>query len=136
MRQQITSTLDAVRELTGGYEIKVMRPPYGSTNKTVRSVCAELGLVIAHWELDTLDWSTRSANKTYRKIIRQAENGTIVLCHDLYESTATAIERAVPELVEKGYQLVTVSELLSFHKDGAQPGTVYSHLDPKNIKTE
>ena len=136
VRQQITSTLDAVRELTGGYEIKVMRPPYGSTNKTVRSVCAELGLVIAHWELDTLDWSTRSANKTYRKIIRQAENGTIVLCHDLYESTATAIERAVPELVEKGYQLVTVSELLSFHKDGAQPGTVYSHLDPKNIKTE
>ena len=37
----------------------------------------------------------------------------------------------MPELVEKGIQLVTVSELLSFHKDGAQPGMVYSRLSPE-----
>jgi len=133
VRSQLTRTSDIVREVTGGYEIRVLRPPYGSTNKRVRNICADLNLVIAHWQVDTLDWETRSSSKTYRAIIKGAKNGTIILCHDLYSSTASAIEKAVPELVAKGYQLVTVSELLSFHKDGAQPGTVYAYLDPENI---
>ena len=65
--------------------------------------------------------------------MNNAENGAIVLCHDIYETTADAAVSAIPELVQQGYQLVTVSELLSFHKDGATPGTVYSHLAPENI---
>ena len=133
-RSQIQRTNDLVREITGGYEIKVLRPPYGSNNKTVRSICADLGMIIAHWEVDTRDWSHRSASKTYNNIIKGAKNGMIVLCHDIYSTTADAAEKAIPELVAKGYQLVTVSELLSFHKDGAKPGTVYSHLDPANIR--
>lgn len=133
IRSQLTRTNDAVRELTGGYEIKVLRPPYGSVNKNVRNICAEMDMVIAHWKVDTLDWETRSTSKTYRAIMNGAKNGAIILCHDLYSSTASAVEKAVPELVEKGFQLVTVSELLSFHKDGAQPGTVYAYLDPENI---
>ena len=136
IKSQIERTNAAVRVITGGYEIKVLRPPYGSVNKNVRSVCAELDMVIAHWELDTKDWSTRSTSKTYRAIMKGAANGLIVLCHDLYETTAAAAEQAIPELVAQGYQLVTVSELLSFHKNGATPGTVYSHLDPKNIRTD
>ena len=136
VRSQLTRTSDAVRELTGGYEIRVLRPPYGSTNKSVRNICKELNLVIAHWKVDTLDWETRSSSKTYRAIMKGAKNGAIILCHDLYSSTASAVEKAVPELVAQGYQLVTVSELLSFHKEGAQPGTVYAYLDPENIDTD
>lgn len=135
-RSQIVRTLDAVRELTGGYEIKVLRAPYGRVNSSVRAVCREKGLIIAKWEVDTEDWQTRNANKTYKAVMKGAENGVIVLCHDIYSTTAAAMERAIPELVEKGYQLVTVSELLSFHKDGAQPGKVYIKLDPENIKTD
>ncbi len=133
-RSQLERTNEAVRELTGGYEIKVLRPPYGKTNKSVRNICAELGMVIAHWKVDTLDWETRNSSKTYRAIMNGAKNGVIILCHDLYATTATAVQQAVPELIEKGFQLVTVSELLSFHKDGAKPGTVYAYLDPENIK--
>lgn len=136
VRSQLQRTNDIVAEVTGGYQIKVLRPPYGSVNKTVRNICKELDMVIAHWKVDTLDWETRSTSKTYRAIIKGAENGVIVLCHDLYSSTASAIEKAVPELIEKGYQLVTVSELLSFHKDGAQPGSVYAYLSPENIRTK
>ena len=133
-RSQLERTNEAVRELTGGYEIKVLRPPYGKTNKSVRNICADLDMVIAHWKVDTLDWDTRNSSKTYRAIMNGAKNGVIILCHDLYSTTAAAIQQAVPELIEKGFQLVTVSELLSFHKDGAQPGTVYAYLDPDNIK--
>ncbi len=136
VRSQITKTNELVKEVTGGYEIKVLRPPYGSTNKSVRSICADLGLVIAHWEVDTSDWNNRNTAKTYNAIMKGAKNGVIVLMHDIYSTTAAAAEKAIPELISRGYQLVTVSELLSFHKDGAKPGTVYSHLDPANIRTE
>ena len=135
IRSQLERTNEIVAQVTGGYQIKVLRPPYGSFNKTLRSVCADMGLVIAEWEIDTLDWNNRNANKTYNNIMKGARDGVIILCHDLYKTTADAMERAIPDLVNKGYQLVTVSELLSFHKDGAQPGTVYARVDPENKVT-
>ncbi len=132
MRSQITRTNDLIRELTG-VEVKCLRPPYGNQNATLRSVCKDLGLVITRWEVDTKDWSSRNTNKVYKAIMNGAGNGEIILCHDLYPTTAAAVEMAIPDLIEKGYQLVTVSELLSFHKDGPVPGKVYNWVDPKNM---
>ncbi len=136
VKPQIQKVVDAVRELTGGYEIKVLRPPYGTVTAAVRSACRDLDLVIAKWQVDTEDWTYRNANRTYNAVIKGAKNGYIVLCHDIYTTTADAMERAIPELVSRGYQLVTVSELLSFHKDGVEAGKIYIKLDPENIKTE
>lgn len=136
VRSQLQRTNDAVAQVADGYQIKVLRPPYGATNRTVRNICADLDMVIAHWQIDTLDWEHRNANKTYRNVMSRAKSGSIVLCHDIYENTAIAMEMAIPELIDQGYQLVTVSELLSFHKDGAKPGTVYSHLKPENIRLD
>ncbi len=134
IRKQLEDTNNIVAQVTGGYQVKALRPPYGNTNKRVKNICAEMDMFIIHWELDTLDWATRNATKTYNKIIKDVDNGLIILCHDIYETTADAMERVIPELVEKGYQLVTVSELFSFHKEGIKPGTVYSHLSPENIR--
>ena len=133
MRSQITRVNDLVFEMTGR-TVRVLRCPYGSFNGSLRKVCADLNMVIASWLTDTLDWSTRSKAKTVKALINNAENGNIVLMHDLYVTTADAVIEAVPKLVAGGYQLVTVSELLSFHKDGVVPGTVYMHLDPSNIR--
>ena len=137
IRSQLERTNEAVRAITGGYQVKALRPPYGSYNKNVKTVCKDLNMVIVTWQIDTEDWKTRSTAKTYNAILKGAKkNGAIILCHDLYTSTASAIEKAVPELAAQGIQMVTVSELLSFHKEGAVPGKVYSHLDPENIRTE
>ena len=37
------------------------------------------------------------------------------------------MERVIPKLIEQGYHLVTVSELLSYSDDGIVPGTLYLH---------
>ncbi len=89
--------------------------------------------MITRWQIDTKDWSSRNTSKVYKAIMNGAGNGEIILCHDLYPTTAAAVEKAIPDLIEKGYQLVTVSELLSFHKDGPVPGKVYNWVDPKNM---
>ena len=132
IRSQIARVNDLVFELTG-QTVQVLRCPYGSFNGTVKNVCAEFNMTVASWKSDTLDWSNRNTNKTYKAILKGAENGAIILMHDLYETTASAVEKAVPELIAKGYQLVTVSELLSFHVGGPVPGTVYIGVDPQNM---
>lgn len=48
------------------------------------------------------------------------KDGDIILMHEIYESTADAVDRIVPELVEQGYQLVTVSQLVKM-KSGEAP---------------
>ncbi len=61
-----------------------------------------------------------------------AFDGSIVLIHDIYPSTADAVEKLVPELIAKGYQIVTVSELIAAKTgDNPKPGNQY--VDYKTI---
>jgi peptidoglycan/xylan/chitin deacetylase (PgdA/CDA1 family) len=73
------------------------------------------------WNIDSNDWRTRDADVIYEYIMEKAVNGGIILCHDIYASTAEAMERVIPGLIEQGFKLVTVSELLG----EIVPGLVY-----------
>lgn len=131
--RELERTIAAVGKVANA-PVRVLRPPYGSVNKDVRAVTRSMNMLIASWSVDTLDWSTRNEEKTYRAIMKGAKNGSIILCHDVYETTAAAVERAIQELSAQGYQFVTFSELMSFHKNGVKAGSVYSHLAPENIE--
>ena len=52
-------------------------------------------------------------------------DGKIVLMHSIYETTADAVEVIVPELINEGYQLVTVSELAYYKGATLTPGVKY-----------
>ena len=45
--------------------------------------------------------------------------------HDIYDSTAEAVEMVLPELVKRGYQLVTVEELFAYKGLSLKAGKVY-----------
>mgnify|MGYP002520050709 CR=1 FL=1 len=85
---------------------------------------AELGyseLQTAGWESETYAALAKKHGLTvvgthynFDKIINNIEDGDIVLMHSLYMSSANATRRLVPELIDEGYQLVTVSELLKY----------------------
>ena len=85
-----------------------MRPPGGAFNHTVRSVS---GLPIIMWSIDTKDWKTKSEDMTYRCVMDNARDGSVVLMHDIHQWSAKAAIRMIPELVAKGFKLVTVEEL-------------------------
>lgn len=127
-RDGIASELSkSVRVLTAvtGKPVTLMRPPYGSINDTVRAVCKEQGLSLIRWSVDTEDWRTRDADATYNEIMEEARDGSIILCHDIHEATADAMERVIPELIRRGYQLVTVTELFERNEKQMNPGSVY-----------
>ena len=88
-----------------------MRPPYGSYNDETKRICAENGIVIINWSLDTLDWKTRDAEMVYNEIINNVEDGDIVLMHDLYPTTVEAAIKAIDYLLENGYAVVSLDEM-------------------------
>ena len=96
-------------EHMGGSYIDMVRPPGGVYNPTIKS---SIQAPIILWSLDTLDWKSRNADSVYDRIMSQAEDGKIVLMHDLYETSVQGALRAVDSLKEQGYEFVTVSELL------------------------
>lgn len=91
-----------------GYTPSLLRPPYGSTNQSVRE---NVGMPLILWSIDTRDWESRDAAAVIDEVLDQVQDGDIVLMHDLYGSTAEACKTIIPELIARGYQLVTVSQL-------------------------
>jgi hypothetical protein len=107
--------------LTGlvGHRVPLMRPPYGAINARARAAIAQAGLRIVLWTADTNDWRRPGSDAIYARIMGGARHGAIILCHDgggARAQTVAAVSRAVPALQARGYELVTVSELL-----GLQP---------------
>ena len=112
LERELTRGVEAIEQVTG-VSPSVLRPPYGSVNDDVRRASGELGLRVVNWNVDPEDWRVRDADEVYRRIMRDARDGAIVVCHDLYKETAAAIESAASDLAAQGYQLVTVSEMLT-----------------------
>lgn len=65
------------------------------------------------WSVDTRDWSTRDPKQTIQSVLSEVQDGDIILLHDVYNETAEAVETFVPQLLEQGYQLVTVNEMFA-----------------------
>lgn len=123
-QKEIQKTHEKIYEITGMYP-KIIRPPYGAYNDTVRYAAYTCNEAIVTWSVDTLDWKTRNAKAVYYSVMNSVSDGAIILCHDLHGTTVDAMEKVIPALIEEGYQLVTVSQLLSLRKGEIVAGGVY-----------
>ena len=122
VKRQISKTNKEVKKAIGEKPV-IMRPTGGATNANVKQW---VGMPSIIWSIDTLDWKTRNADSTRRAVLNCVKDGDIVLMHDLYSATATASETIIPELVRRGYQLVTVSELAECRGGMKETGAYYS----------
>ncbi|WP_344991406.1 polysaccharide deacetylase family protein [Nonomuraea helvata] len=109
IERQLKRTDDLVEKLTG-VRMRVMRPPYGSTNERVVAELRREGLAEILWSVDTLDWLNR-VPAVVAKRAGAAKPGSIVLLHDIHRSTVEAVPAILATLAKKGYTFVTVSEL-------------------------
>lgn len=116
---------DAAIEKGAGVPADSLRPPGGSLDETVQELA---GMPIIKWSLDTKDWKTKSEDKTYQKVIDNVQDGSVVLMHDIHEWSVNASLRLIPELVEKGYKLVTVQELAEAKGIKLEDGEVYYYF--------
>ena len=118
IRNEFDKTDDAV-EKAAGVRPALVRLPGGNISNDVKAVVKK---PLIFWSIDTEDWRSRDAEKTQNSILSQVKDGDIVLMHALYLSTAQACKTVIPELHARGYQLVTVSELIHFRGQDVQGG--------------
>ena len=94
---------------TVGICTSFVRPPFGEWKKNLDF---DITMIPVSWNVDSLDWTTENVEKTVKRVVKDVKEGDIILMHDIYASSVEAALRIVDILQEKGYEFVTVDELL------------------------
>lgn len=108
---EFTYTDDKIFEITGEHS-KFFRPPYISVNDEMLNnidVPFIAGIGCNDWE-DRVTAEMRTVS-----ILKQVKDGSIILMHDMLgnDKTVEALDTLIPQLKERGYTFVTVSQLFN-----------------------
>ena len=106
--RQALETSRLVQEITGqGTEF--IRAPFGAWNKELEA-CT--GMIHVKWSVDPLDWTTENVTLITERVCETIEDGDIILLHDWYKSSVEAALQIVDTLLERGYEFVTVDQMI------------------------
>lgn len=116
--RQITRT-DIIVSRIIGYHPRFIRPPYGEMLPAQVAWTKRTGYIVVNWDVDSVDWKNNpSSNHILNNIKKNLQPGSIILQHagggegqDL-SGTVNALPRLISLLRQKGYDLVTLPELL------------------------
>ena len=122
--EEVYNTANKLNELFGEWPT-IMRPPGGNITE---SQLKESEFAVIIWSIDTEDWKHKKntdenpKSKNIETIVNNClydskgrfnvENGDIILMHEIYENSYDAFCIIVEELHKRGFEFVTVSELL------------------------
>ena len=121
VNENIKKTDDLYYQITGDH-IKYVRPPYGAYSKTnLENVDYPLIL----WNLDTEDWRYRDVDHIVNYVMDNVSDGSIILMHELYQTSVEALEILLPKLYAAGYQVVSISELAPLQGKTLEAGHAY-----------
>lgn len=114
IQEEMKQCEDILVKLTGK-KPTLFRPPYGSYKKeALAELAKDNGYKIILWTtIDARDWQNPPASKIASTIVNNAKNGDIILLHDYAtDNTVEALNILIPEMKSKGFEFVTVSELI------------------------
>jgi polysaccharide deacetylase family sporulation protein PdaB len=120
MKQDIKHAEEVIFSVTG-QKSHLFRPPGGMYNEALVQMARQEGytVILWTWHQDSRDWATPGVNKIVNSVLKHTQKGDIVLFHEYVEGktqTIDALKQILPELKERGYRFVTVSELLTHRK--------------------
>lgn len=124
VKENIAKLNTKYNELTGD-NIKYLRPPYGAYNKNNLDT---INMPLILWDLDTEDWRYRDVDHIVNYIIENVNDGSIILMHELYETSYEALKIALPKLYSMGYQVVSITELAKIKNRTLEPGHAYRKI--------
>lgn len=107
-------TTNSIIERATGFRPCLFRPPGGAVNSAVIGAAAHEKVKVVNWDIDTNDWRLPGSGSILHQI-KAARSGSIVLMHDgggPRSQTIEALRAGIENLQHRGYELVTVTELL------------------------
>ncbi len=118
---ELKKTEKAIKNVLKNGEVHLMRPVGGHiTSERVQK--SKYSVIL--WNVDPEDWRHKYSSGDSEEIKAQkvktivdnvmenVSEGSIILLHDIYESTSDAVTLLLEKLANEGYEVVTVSELL------------------------
>ncbi len=126
---QFQRSFEVLDAACGGDGHYLVRPPYGSINDTVRQT---LSSPFVLWSVDPEDWRYRDAETVRRNIVNYAQDGDIILAHDIYSTTVEGVLMAIDDMLAQGYEFVTVSELHRRRGESLENGLRYYRCQPND----
>ncbi len=114
IQTQIAKADTILKELTGTSP-KLIRTPNGDFDKRVLKIADKMGYSVIQWDTDSKDWMNPGAPQIVDNVVKKAHPGDIVLLHasDTCKQTHLALPLIIDQLREKGYEFVSVSELIA-----------------------
>jgi len=118
IEDNISTAHDIIKDITGR-DPNLFRPPDGDFNDLVIRTAMELGYTTIIWDTDSLDWKNPGVDFMVKRVLKKAHPGDIVLLHasDSAKQTPEALPLIIEGLRERGYDLVTISELFQEEHD-------------------
>lgn len=99
-------------EALTGERTKLYRAPYGEYNDTVIKSARNVEHQAIQWSLDTLDYQGLDGSQMWDRLNTKLKSGSIILMHNGTEHTADSLEMLITNIRSKGYEIVTVSDLI------------------------
>lgn len=134
IRTELQKSEDAM-VAAANYRPHLIRPPYGAINTRVKQLMfSEFGYSTIMWSVDPQDWRRPGVSVVTSRLVNGAHPGAIMLSHDIHPPTIAAMPAMFDQLLAKGYQFVTVSQLLNMEKANMPVGVVIRPAVPVDDK--
>ncbi len=128
IREELKKTDRLLSDIINKFVI-LTRLPYLAYNEQVLQA---IDRPLISCSIDTRDWDQASTEEIIEAVLSAEAkgdlNGAIILMHETYYTTASAVQYLVPTLIKKGYQIVSVSEMASIKNITLKAHHVYVRL--------
>ena len=121
IKSQINRTQVLINNITGSRPF-LYRPPYGSYSKTLAN---SIDMAMVLWSVDPANWLVKSSDAIVSNIMTNVRDGSIILMHDSSYITSITLDRILTGLKNKGYRVVSVTDMLRVHNIEPKKHMIY-----------
>lgn len=126
LKQSLEKTQDAIRAALATAppnarfcqidleNIRDVRPPNGLFTPQTLSLLHQWNYRPVMWSVVPEDWVRPGISVVVRRVLHQVQNGSLIVLHDGYcggQDVAQTTAQLIPQLVQQGYQFVTIDQL-------------------------
>jgi polysaccharide deacetylase family sporulation protein PdaB len=113
VRNELSLTENAIYSVIGK-KPSIIRPPYGDVSQKTINILDKESYKTIIWSIDTLDWCQKDKNNIAKNVVDNVRPGDIILmhCNEDKKATLEALPMIIQGLKEKGYNFLTLSEML------------------------
>jgi peptidoglycan/xylan/chitin deacetylase (PgdA/CDA1 family) len=122
LRESLRKTQKAIAAACDidGEQVRDVRPPNGLFTPPILRQLSQERYRVVMWSVVPEDWQHPGVEVVLQRTLEQVNNGAVIVLHDGYyggKDVTKITAQLIPQLVQSGYQLVTIEELWQQHKE-------------------